>query len=247
LPNLAHSGPTGDRNRKQEQEQEQETQGTVTPKPTRKDALGNRERILTAAREALAASSGSTSSGSTSSGSTSLTAIARNAGVGIGTLYRHFPSREALIVELYRHDIQYLIDLAPALLRSQPPLTALRNWFGEVARYGQLKYGAAEIIHAATSDDEYYEPFVHAIAILLDNGAAAGQLKQGLDPEDVLLQLSVLWRIDPERGGEARAARILDLIIDGLRVNRTTGTQGTGSDRARCGADSARPGARRRP
>src|SRR4029077_7592824 len=85
----------------------------ITPpahhKPSRKDALTNRERILTAARETFAASS-----------SASLSAIARQAGVGIGTLYRHFPSREALIVELYRHDIQHLIDLAPALLESTP-------------------------------------------------------------------------------------------------------------------------------
>lgn len=178
--------------------------------PSRKDARTNRERILTVARSAFAAEN-----------SASLSAIARQAGVGIGTLYRHFPTREALIVELYRHDIQRLIDLAPALAASRPPLEALRLWFGEVARYGQLKYGAAEVIHAATSDDEYYEPFVRAIAVLLDHGAADGSFKQGLDPEDVLLQLSVLWRIDPRRGGEARAARILDLIIDGLRAPGT--------------------------
>ncbi|MFD6298771.1 TetR/AcrR family transcriptional regulator [Streptomyces sp. NPDC060235] len=178
-------------------------------KPTRRDALDNRQRILVVAREALA-----------EAGGTSLTAIARRAGVGIGTLYRHFPTREALIVELYRHDIQHLIDLAPALAASRPPLEALREWFEEVARYGRLKYGVAEVIHAAASgglDDEYYGPFVRAIAVLLDAGAAEGILKEGLDPEDVLLQLSVLWRLDPERGGEARAARILDLIVDGLR------------------------------
>jgi AcrR family transcriptional regulator len=179
----------------------------MTPKPTRKDALSNRERILTAAREALAASSGA-----------SLTAIARQAGVGIGTLYRHFPSRESLILELYRHDIQHLIDQAPALLETQPPLAALQSWFAEVARYGQLKYGAAEVIHAATSDDEYYDPFVRAINVLLEAGAEDGSLKSGLDPEDVLMQLSVLWRIDPRRGGQARAARLIDLIIDGLRA-----------------------------
>jgi AcrR family transcriptional regulator len=182
-------------------------------KPTRKDALSNRERILAVAREALAAS-----------GSASLTAIARKADVGIGTLYRHFPTRESLILELYRHDIQQLIDLAPALLESCPPLVALQRWFGEVARYGQLKYGVAEVIHAATNgglDDEYYEPFVGAIAVLLDAGIADGSLKPGLDPEDVLLQLGVLWRIDPRRGGEARAERILDLIVDGLRARPT--------------------------
>lgn len=183
---------------------------TTTPKPTRKDAVGNRERILAAARGEFAASA-----------SASLSAIARKAGVGIGTLYRHFPTRESLVLELYRHDIEHLIGLAPALLGSYPPLTALRRWFDEVARYGQLKFGAAEVIHAATNgglDDEYYEPFVRAIAVLLEAGAADGSLKGGLDPEDVLLQLSVLWRIDPARGGEARAARILGLIVDGLRA-----------------------------
>jgi AcrR family transcriptional regulator len=178
-------------------------------KSTRRDALDNRERILAVAREALAESGGA-----------SLTGIAKKAGVGIGTLYRHFPNRESLIIELYRHDIQHLIDLAPTLLSSHPPIEALRRWFDEVARYGQLKYGVAEVIHAAAGrglDDEYYDPFLRAIAVLLEAGAADGTLKEGLDPEDVLLQLGVLWRIDPSRGGDARAARILDLIVDGLR------------------------------
>lgn len=179
------------------------------PKPTRKDARDNRERILAAARDALSASGGA-----------SLTAIAKGAGVGIGTLYRHFPTREALILELYHHDIQRLIDLAPALLRAHPPPAALRAWLDEVARYAPLKYGVAEVIHAATDggrDDEHYQPFIAAIATLLDAGSADGTLKPGLDPEDVLLQLSVLWRIDPARDGQARAARILNLILDGLR------------------------------
>ncbi|MFJ3903854.1 TetR/AcrR family transcriptional regulator [Streptomyces sp. NPDC090025] len=181
-------------------------------KPTRKDAVDNRERILAAAREALAAS-----------GSASLTAIARSAQVGIGTLYRHFPTREALVMELYRHDIQRLIDRAPALLAEHPPLDALRLWFEEVAHYGRLKFGVAEVIHAATAgglDDEHYRPFVAAIALLLAAGAADGSLKPDLDPEDVLLQLGVLWRIDPAHGGEQRAARILTLIVDGLRAAR---------------------------
>ncbi|MEU6818163.1 TetR/AcrR family transcriptional regulator [Streptomyces sp. NPDC046860] len=182
----------------------------MSARPIRKDARDNRERILTVAREELAASS-----------SASLTAIARRAGVGIGTLYRHFPTREALVMELYRHDLQHLIDLAPRLRDEQPPLTALRMWFDEVARYGRLKFGVAEVIHAATGsaqEDPFYRPFVQAIGTLLETGAAEGTLKEGVDPEDVLLQLSVLWRIDPTRDGEARAARILTLIVDGLRA-----------------------------
>jgi AcrR family transcriptional regulator len=184
----------------------------VTPpaKATRKDALDNRERILAAAREALAASN-----------EVSMTAIARRAGVGVGSLYRHFPTRESLILEIYQHDLQQLIDLAPVLLAGHEPLAALRTWFAEVARYGQLKYGVAEVIHAATSggiEDKYLQPFLRALAQLLDAGAADGSLKHALDPSDVLLQLSVLWRINPASGGQAQAARILGLIIDGLRA-----------------------------
>ncbi|MDT2005036.1 TetR/AcrR family transcriptional regulator [Rhodococcus opacus] len=180
-------------------------------RPTRSDARLNRERILAVARTALAESN-----------DVSLTAIAKQAGIGIGTLYRHFPNRESLILALYRQELQKLIDLVPELLESSPPLVALRRWFEEIARYGRLKFGFAEVIHAATSggaDDEHYRPFVAAIAQLLEAGAADGVLKPGLDPEDVLLQLGVLWRIDPATGGEARAARILDLIVDGLRVS----------------------------
>ncbi|MEV7145595.1 MULTISPECIES: TetR/AcrR family transcriptional regulator [unclassified Streptomyces] len=179
-------------------------------KPTRKDARDNRDRILAAARAELSAAT-----------SASLSAIARTAGVGIGTLYRHFPTREALIMELYRHDLQHLIDLAPELLRTHPPLVALRRWCDEVARYGRLKFGVSEVVHAAMGGgaDPMYEPFVRAIAVLLDAGAADGTLKPDVDPEDVLLQLSVLWRIDPARGdAQARAARILELVVDGLRA-----------------------------
>ncbi|MCZ4098421.1 MULTISPECIES: TetR/AcrR family transcriptional regulator [Streptomyces] len=132
-----------------------------------------------------------------------MTAIAKQAGVGVGTLYRHFPTREALIVELYHQEIQKVIDLAHTLAASLPPLEALRHWFDEVARYGQLKYGVAEVIHAAANgglDDENYESFLGAIAVLLAAGVAEGTLKPGTDPEDVLLQLSVLWRIPPGAG-----------------------------------------------
>ncbi|MFE3167875.1 hypothetical protein [Streptomyces sp. NPDC059224] len=76
-------------------------------------------------------------------------------------------------------------------------------------------------MHAAAGGgaDPMYEPFVDAIATLLRAGAADGTLKPDVDPEDVLLQLGVLWRIDPARGdAEARAARILGLIVDGLRA-----------------------------
>jgi len=176
----------------------------------RADAQRNRERIMEAAKEAFGAPE-----------PPSMTQLAKLAGIGVGTLYRHFPTREALIMAVYEQEIQRLIDLAPELLRARPPGDALRLWLAEVARYGRLKYGAAEVIHAATGqglEDPAYQPFIAAIKALLDAGSAAGVLKQGLDPEDVLLQMGALWRIPPRPDRDARAARILDLIIDGLLV-----------------------------
>jgi AcrR family transcriptional regulator len=175
----------------------------------RSDARDNRVRILAAARDALV-----------EDGSASLSEIARRAEVGIGTLYRNFPTRESLVLEVYRDDLDRLIALAPELLREHPPLDALQRWLDEVGHYARLKYGISEIVHAATNgglDDPAYDPFVAAIGTLLTAGAKAGELKPGLDPEDVLLQLSVLWRLDPARHGRDRTDRILRMIIDGLK------------------------------
>src|ERR1700728_5240536 len=98
----------------------------------RADPEQNRARILAAATAALAISSDAT-----------LNSIARRAGVGQGTMYRHFPSREDLLLAVYRQDVQAVIDAAPALLAAYPPAEALRRGFGRLASYGRLKHGAA--------------------------------------------------------------------------------------------------------
>jgi AcrR family transcriptional regulator len=176
----------------------------------RADARHNRDRILEVARDAFAAS-----------GDVSLNSIAKKAGVGPGTLYRHFPSREALVLAVYRHDVQQLVDAAPALLEVHPPLRALRLWFDRLAYYGRIKHGLADVLHAATSDGlvgETYGPVIGAITLLLRACAEAGDIRPGHDPDDVLLILGFLWRIDPSRDWEARAARMLDIVIAGLRA-----------------------------
>ncbi|WP_082392701.1 TetR/AcrR family transcriptional regulator [Nocardia arizonensis] len=180
----------------------------MSPRQTRSDAKRNREHLLAVARDALAEDA-----------ATSMNAIAKRAGVGSGTLYRHFPSREALVIELYRAEIAALVDLAPRLLEQHDALTALRRWLDEVRRYATLECGVAEVVHAAVDkgvEDPAYAPFVGAVDTLLRAGAAAGVLKPDLDPEDVLLQLSVLWRIDPAVAPD-RPARVLALVVDGLR------------------------------
>lgn len=176
--------------------------------PLRADAQHNRQHILDVAREAL-----------TVAPDASLNSIAKAAGVGPGTLYRHFPNREALVLAIYRDEIGKLVDLAPALLKKHPPLEAMRLWFDRLARYGRIKHGVADVLHAAMSEgvhNETYGPMVDAIDRLLRAGEASGEIRPGVDAEDLLLLMGFLWRIPAGRGAEARANRMLGLVIGGL-------------------------------
>jgi AcrR family transcriptional regulator len=184
--------------------------------PMRSDAQHNRDRILDVARDALA-----------TSGEASMNSIARKAGVGPGTLYRHFPNREALVLAVYRHDVQQLVDLAPVLLDEHPPLEALRLWFDRLAYYGKVKHSLSDVLHAATSDGlvgETYGPVIGAITLLLHACEEAGAIRSGIDADDVLLMVGFLWRLDPSKDWEARASRMLDLVMDGLRRAEPKGT-----------------------
>jgi AcrR family transcriptional regulator len=174
----------------------------------RADAELNRGRILAAAVAALAESSDAT-----------LNSIARRAGVGQGTMYRHFPNREALLLAVYRQDVQAVIDAAPVLLAQYPPDQALRRWFDRLASYGRIKHGVAQAVEAATRADlssAWYGPVSGAITLLLEAGQAAGQIRADVDADEVLLLVGFLWRLDND-GWEKRAAHLLDLVMDGLR------------------------------
>jgi len=176
----------------------------------RADAEQNRERILEVARTALKASSAA-----------SLQSIAKAAGVGQGTLYRHFPSREALLIAVYRHDLDELVDAAPVLLREHGPGEALRQWFERLAAYGRIKHGVAQAVEAATRADlsgEYYAPVCAAITLLLDAGKKAGTLREDVDAEDVLQLVGFLWRNDFGVEREARTRHLLTLVLDGLKA-----------------------------
>ena len=174
----------------------------------RADARANRHHLLEAARDALAADPAA-----------SLNSIAKAAGVGAGTLYRHFPSREALVLGVYRQEIDALVALAPALLVKHPPLSALRRWCERIARFGRVKHGVADLLHAVISDQdlkETYGPMLGAVRQLMDACEAAGDIRPGTDPEDVLVLLGLLWRIPPDAAGIARADRLLALVLRGL-------------------------------
>jgi len=174
----------------------------------RADAKANRERILEVARDALAADPAA-----------SLNAIAKAAGVGAGTLYRHFPNREALVLGVYRHEIEGLVGLAPRLLAEHPPLEALRLWCDRLVQLGKVKHGIADLLHAARSEEDFeatYWPMLEAVRQLMAAAEAAGELRPGGDAADVLILLGMLWRVPPTPEGEARVRRLLALVFRGL-------------------------------
>ncbi|MBO9708163.1 MAG: TetR/AcrR family transcriptional regulator [Caulobacter sp.] len=176
----------------------------------RADARANRDRILEAAREAFAASLDA-----------SLNSIAKAAGVGAGTLYRHFPSREALLAGVYRKEIDALAALAPALLHKHPPGEALHRWCERFALAGNVKQGLTGALRAAVSDQEIqdaYQTLVGAVRRLTEACAKAGEASPDASPEDVLVLLSSVLRIPPTPEGKAQAARIIDLVLRALRA-----------------------------
>jgi AcrR family transcriptional regulator len=179
----------------------------------RADARANRDRILDVARDALAADPAA-----------SLNSIAKTAGVGAGTLYRHFPSRESLVLGVYRKEIDTLVALAPMLLAKHPPLQAFRTWCDRLAKSGRMKYGVADIVHAAASEQdlqETYWPMLSAVRQLIEACETSGEIRPGTDPEDFLVFVGLLWRIPPTSVGEARVKRILALAFRGLGANAT--------------------------
>jgi len=180
--------------------------------PLRSDARQNRDRILAAAVEAF-----------TESSTASLNSIAKKAGVGIGTLYRHFPTREALVLEVYRHEVRQFVDAAPALLATEPPLDALRAWLDHAAHYGMTKAGLADAFSTVTTSHtglaaDTYGRVLNALSMLLHANEQAGAIRAGLDPADVLILMGFLWRIDPIGDWRSRSDRLLDLFMDGLRA-----------------------------
>jgi AcrR family transcriptional regulator len=182
---------------------------TPQHEPLRADAQQNRDRILQVAHDAFARSS-----------TASLNSIAKEAGVGAGTLYRHFPTREALLLAVYQHDVQRLVDAVPGLLTEHEPLVAFRVWFERLADYIRIKHGLGEALHTAAAQDvvnQTYAPVTAAVATLLEACEAAGAVRPGLDPGDVLLLMGFLWRVGPGPDGRARADRLFDLVLDGLR------------------------------
>jgi len=180
----------------------------VTPPRRRSDAEQNRARILDAAREYVVASN-----------DLKLNEIAKAAGVGQGTLYRHFPTREALLAEVYQADVDALVAAAPDLLAEHPPIEALARWLKKVAEYAKVKRGVFAAATSAVRSDlagHSIGPIGDAVTALLDAGKAQSQIRGDADARDVILLLGFLTNLD-EAEWDTRAQRVLGIILDGLR------------------------------
>lgn len=148
-----------------------------------------------------------------------LNAIAKAAGVGQATLYRHFPSREALLAEVYRDDVDALVAYAPALLAEHKPIVALARWFDRVADYARIKRGVFAVVEVGVWRDlasHSLGPIGDAITVLLDAGKADGSIRDDVDALDVILLIGYLSRMD-EVDFDARARHVLAIVLDGLR------------------------------
>ncbi|MFF4875931.1 TetR/AcrR family transcriptional regulator [Micromonospora sp. NPDC000668] len=182
------------------------------PRPLRADALRNRERLLEAAVQAF----------SRPGPEVTLDAIAREAGVGIGTLYRHFPTREALVEAAYRNELGKLCEAVPELLDRLPPDRALRHWMSRFIDYLATKRGMADALRLviAAGANPYAQSrdrLLEALGRLLAAGVAAGSVRADVETGDVLVSLS---GISLAAGERAQADRLLDLLMDGLRHRR---------------------------
>jgi AcrR family transcriptional regulator len=193
------------------------TTGSVSPR--RADTRRNHERILTVAAESL-----------TRSGEISFNAIAKQADVGVGTVYRHFPTPEALILAVYQREVRHLVDVVPRLLEAHTPEQAFRIWTTDhLARYMMTKRGLADALRTATASHgelpvTAQQAMVGAVATLLRANAEAGAVRADLDPQTVLRGLAGLLYLDPAGDWRTQTASLTDLLWRGMHTdNRCAG------------------------
>jgi AcrR family transcriptional regulator len=179
----------------------------------RTDAKRNREQLLGAAADVFAESDASAAS---------LEEIARRAGVGIGTLYRHFPTRAALIEAVYRHEVELLCGGLDELREQYAPDAALAEWMQRFVGYAAIKRGMITAMREMLSADS--EVFAHchgvissALSGLVADAVAAGTIRADTDPEDLLRAMSGFCMAGDQLGWQERAQRLVALLMDGLR------------------------------
>jgi AcrR family transcriptional regulator len=175
----------------------------------RADVRRNRERLLAAAQELFAEPGADVTR----------EAVAKRAGVGVGTVYRHFPSRDALVEAACRSDVAELCAGLGRLLGERPPDAALAEWMDGFVEYAAARRGMAEALRSAVASGsdvfaDTRRQFLAAVTAALQAGAADGSLRPDVDADVVLGALSAVAHLcdEPEH-----ARRVLGLVVDGLR------------------------------
>ncbi|WP_369224968.1 TetR/AcrR family transcriptional regulator [Streptomyces sp. R39] len=182
-------------------------------RPLRADARRNREKILAAAVRVFAAEGLDAH----------LERIAKEAGVGSATLYRNFPTREALVEAVYRHEVAQLCDAVPTLLAKAPAFEALRAWTRLFLDYATAKYGMIEALRAiaATGNNPYgnsREMIQVALSALMGACVTAGTIRTDITPTDIAAALEGIALTSARPEQRQQAERLLDLTLDGLKT-----------------------------
>jgi AcrR family transcriptional regulator len=193
-------------------EPETETGTEADARALRADAVRNRDTLLAVATSVFASSETEPS----------MRAIAREAGVGIATLYRHFPTRESLVDAVYQDQVKRLTLGARELLEQLPPGKAMRRWMDLFADWLATKHGMLGTLLAMVESGEITQAqtraeLLEAITTILDAGSAAGDLRADVTAEDIAASLLGILSVTAQRGDQAQAGRLLDLLMDGLR------------------------------
>ena len=184
----------------------------TTSRPLRADAQRNRNRLVDVALQAF------TELGP----DVPLETIARDAGVGIGTLYRHFPTREALVEATYRNELLRLCDAAPTLLAAQKPAVALREWMDRYVDYMITKRGLAGALQLVIESGvnpfaESRDRMLDALRSLLDAAVADGTVRTDVEADDIFAGLAGITMVAGDKTKRDQAGRLLDLLMAGLR------------------------------
>ena len=154
----------------------------------------------------------------------SLDEIARRAGVGIGTLYRHFPTRDAIVEAVYRREVEQLADAANRLAATLPPGEALHAWMRLFVDYIATKKVIAPALKAMVGGaSELYASsgarINGAMARMVERARSAGEIRADSDPADLLRALAGFTHFNTGADWEASARRLIDILMDGLRRN----------------------------
>jgi AcrR family transcriptional regulator len=185
----------------------------TTMRPVRADAQRNRDRLLTCAAEAFAEHGVAAS----------LEDIARQSDVGIGTLYRHFPTRHDLLEAVYRRQVAGLCDTADELAARLPPGESLRLWLQEFAEYCATKRGLAIALKAAVGPENpafisAHERIVGSVTALTASGVDAGVLRADVDPLDLLRAISGYHQLADVPDALDRGRQIVNVLMDGMTL-----------------------------